>query len=218
MDSDPSLLECLRHLESGGLLAFPTETVWGLAACADSEIALERIRTWKGRAEDQPLSVLVPGPEPLESLGFVVSEQAASWMAAFWPGPLTLVLPCGARFARGIARRDGAVGVRCSPHPAASGLAAAAWDGGLGLLTATSLNRSGQPATQTSEGARHLCGMRGAPGAIPIYHAGDEAGGQPPSTVVDLTESQPVLLRPGPVVLDVFEAPLSNTIQVQELD
>lgn len=218
MEPDSSLAEGLEHLESGGLLAFPTETVWGLAARADSEEALERLRGWKGRGADHPLSVLVSGPAPLASLGFTVSEQAAQWMDAFWPGPLTLVLPCPPRFARGVARRDGAVGVRCSPHAAASALAAAAWEAGLGLLTATSLNRSGHPAAENATQARRMCTEGGARDAIPIYHGGGDAGGQPPSTVVDLTEAEPVLLRAGPVVLETFLDPSSRKTRAQESD
>ncbi len=215
MEPDPSLAECVRHLETGGLLAFPTETVWGLAARADSEEALARLRAWKGRGEDHPLSVLVPGPEPLDSLGFTVSQAAAAWMADAWPGPLTLVLPCAPRFARGVARHDGAVGVRCSPHSAASSLAVAAWESGLGVLTATSLNRSGHPPAATVSEARILCQEGDALDGIPIYHGGDDAGGQPPSTVVDLTASEPVLLRAGPVALESFSA---RTMQKQESD
>ena len=218
MESDPSLVECVRHLETGGLLAFPTETVWGLAARADSDAALERLRSWKGRGVDHPLSVLVPGPGPLDSLGFTVSERAAESMAAFWPGPLTRVLPCAPRFAQGVARHDGAVGVRCSPHATASTLAAAAWEAGLGLLTATSLNRSGQPPAATVSEARALCREGDALDAIPIYHGGGDAGGQPPSTVVDLTASEPVLLRAGPVALESLPDPSARRIQAQESD
>ena len=207
MESDPSLVECVRHLEMGGLLAFPTETVWGLAARADSEAALERLRAWKGRGVDHPLSVLVPEAGALDSLGFTVSERAANWMAAHWPGPLTLVMPCEPRFAPGIARHDGAVGVRCSPHAVALALAVEAWEAGIGVLTATSLNRSGEPAATTLGEARVVCGEGDAPEAIPIYHGGGDAGGQPPSTVVDLAASEPVLLRAGPVALESLPAP-----------
>jgi tRNA threonylcarbamoyl adenosine modification protein (Sua5/YciO/YrdC/YwlC family) len=192
--SADAFAEAASRLRAAGLVAYPTETVWGLGADATSEPALEALRRWKGRADDAPISVLVEAPEALRALGCEPLPAALRLAAAFWPGPLTLVLRCARRFARGIARHDGAVGLRCSPHPVAAGLAARAAREGLGPVTATSLNRSGEPAARTREEARALCA---GPGAPALLDAGSDAGGAPASTVLDLTGPRPVLLREG---------------------
>jgi L-threonylcarbamoyladenylate synthase len=143
--------ECVRD---GGLIAYPTETVWGLGADACSDAALDGLRRWKGRAGDAPVSILVSGPEALEGLGFPPCERALFLAKRFWPGPLTLVLPCEGLFARGVARDDGAVGVRCSPHRLASELTRRVQALGAGPLTSTSLNESGRPPAATLSDAR----------------------------------------------------------------
>jgi L-threonylcarbamoyladenylate synthase len=146
------------------------------------------------------VALLVSGPGKLESLEFEVSDAARALMAEFWPGPLMLVLPCRHRFADGVARADGAVGVRCSSHAAAAALVADAEAAGAGPLTATSLNRSGEPPARTRDDAAKLCG----PGAgEPLLLATElDAGGEAPSTVVDLTGERPVVLRGGGLALE----------------
>ena len=111
--------DAVTRVHEGGLIAYPTETVWGIGADATSDAAIERLRQWKGRGDDAPISILVAGIADLEVLGFEVGEPAQKLAGAFWPGPLTLVIPCRRAFARGIAREDGSVGVRCSAHPLA---------------------------------------------------------------------------------------------------
>jgi L-threonylcarbamoyladenylate synthase len=178
-----------------GLFAYPTETVWGLGAAARSDRALERLRAWKGRGPGESVSILVPNPAALEELGFTWTEAARRLADAFWPGPLTLVLACAGRFARGVARSDGAVGVRCSPHPVCAELAQRARASGLGPLTATSLNRSGEPSVRTRDQARSVCSGADAPHLVDVD--GCDAGGGRESTVVDVTHTQPRVLRWG---------------------
>jgi tRNA threonylcarbamoyl adenosine modification protein (Sua5/YciO/YrdC/YwlC family) len=191
----PELESALATLGAGALLAFPTETVWGLGADARSESALARLRAWKGRGDGQPIALLVPDLAALEALGAELSEAGRRLAAAFWPGPLTLVLRCAARFAAGVAGPASAVGFRCSPHPAADALARAAWDAGCGPVTATSLNRSGEPPARTRAEAAGLCRGQGAPrlfgGSWP------DAGGAAPSSVVDCTGAALRVLREG---------------------
>jgi L-threonylcarbamoyladenylate synthase len=144
-----SLADDVSHLAGRGLLAFPTETVWGLAANADDPDAVAGIVRFKGRSEEQPISLLVVGPEVLEELGADLSAPARRLLTVFWPGPLTLVLRTERSFGVGIARAgDGAVGFRCSPHPTAAALVRAAAAAGLGPLTATSCNLTGRPAAK----------------------------------------------------------------------
>jgi L-threonylcarbamoyladenylate synthase len=190
----------VERLAEGGLVAFPTETVWGLAVRAESATALERLQAWKGRRADNPIALLVSGPRALEVLDFDVSDAAHALMDEFWPGALTLVLPCRHRFPCGLARRDGAVGVRCSSHAEAAELVRRAEAAGAGPLTATSLNRSGNPPARTRDEAAVLCGG-GA--ADPLLLPGDlDAGGETPSTVIDLTGRCPSVLREGGLALE----------------
>ncbi len=190
------LAEALRRLRDGALVAFATETVFALGAEARSEAALSRLRAWKGR-EDRPFSVLVSGLAAAEALGARASLDARRLAEAFWPGPLTLVLPAsGASFAAGVARSDGAVGFRCSSHPVASALALRLEEAGAGPVTATSLNRTGATPARDLAEARRLC-SEGDPG--PWLLEGAAAWGQVPSSVVDLTGREPVVLREGPV-------------------
>jgi len=183
----------VAHLRAGGLLGFPTETSWGLAADATSERAVAALQAFKGRDVGKPISVLLADPEDLDGLGVRAEAAVRSLLAAFWPGPLTLVARCTKPFAPGIAGPGDAVGFRCSPHAAARGLARRARDAGVGPLTATSLNLSGAPECVHRGDAELLGGA-----AVPLL-AGDDAGADPPSTVVDVTGARPRILREGAI-------------------
>jgi L-threonylcarbamoyladenylate synthase len=205
---DP-LGDAVRWLRSGGLLAYPTETVWGLAADASSEAALARLQRWKGRSEADPIALLVEAAGDLPGLGLEVGRAAKRLAALFWPGPLTLVLPCRGHFARGLARADGAVGVRCSSHPLAAALARRLRSERVGPVTATSLNRSGAPPARTRAEAEALCG--GEPDQPRLLDVkGAESGGDAASTVVDLSGARPAVLRWGAVTADVLEPVLAE--------
>ncbi|MDJ0869525.1 MAG: L-threonylcarbamoyladenylate synthase [Myxococcota bacterium] len=186
----------VAHLRDGGLLAFPTETVWGLGADARSDAALARLAAWKGRASDQPIAILVEGPDALGPLGIELPPAAARLARRHWPGPLTLVLPSRGRFAPGVARADGAVGVRCSSHPVAAALARACAAAGVGPLTATSLNRSGEPPARSRREAAALC--EDVPDAPRLADTpGPDASGGAPSSVVDCCGADLAVLRYG---------------------
>jgi L-threonylcarbamoyladenylate synthase len=117
-------------------------------------------------------------------------------VAAFWPGPLTLVLNCRSRFAPGVSRHDGAVGVRCSSHPISAALARRLAAEGVGPITATSLNRSGATPAATLEQVREICGA-GSESPRCLAVEGAEAGGGGESTVIDTTGPELVVLRWG---------------------
>jgi L-threonylcarbamoyladenylate synthase len=192
---DP-LGDAARWVRDGGLLAYPTETVWGLGADAGSEEAVQRLRGWKGRSERAPISILIEDAHMLEALGFEANAAARRLISDFWPGPLTLVLPCRRRFASGVARDDGAVGVRCSQHPLAAALARRLANEGVGPITSTSLNPSGAPPVCTRREASACCDAGpAAPRLIDVE--GAEAGGYPASTVVDVSGARPEVLRWG---------------------
>jgi L-threonylcarbamoyladenylate synthase len=185
----------VRCLREGGLVAYPTETVWGLGADATSDGAVDRLRRFKGRRDDAPISILVEGAEALAALDFELGPCAERLAKHFWPGPLTLVMRCGSRFARGIANEEGAVGVRSSGHPLASALARRLRLEGLGPVTATSLNKSGAPEARTRSEAVRVC----SDFVRLVEVEGAEAGGEAPSTVIDLTGDIPRVLRWGAV-------------------
>ena len=189
-----SLADAVAWIARGGVLAYPTETVWGLGADARSDAAVGRLRAFKGRSDLAPISILVTGVGALEALGFRVDAAAARLAREFWPGPLTLVLPCDGAFANGIARGDGAIGVRCTPHEVANELAVRCERAGAGPLTATSCNASGEPAARTRVDARRVCERD--PGVRVVGSGADAAGGDP-STVVEMTGPTPRVLRWG---------------------
>jgi L-threonylcarbamoyladenylate synthase len=186
------------------MVAFPTETVWGLGARAESELAVARLRAWKGRDAGKPISILVSGLESLERLGVAVGPGLGELARVFWPGPVTLVVSCRHRFAPGVARADGAVGVRCSSHPVARELVMAAEAQGLGPITATSFNRSGGPPARSLAEARRLARGGGSdrPGDEAVFVLGAaraDALQDAPSTVVDVTGAEAKVLRWGAV-------------------
>jgi L-threonylcarbamoyladenylate synthase len=192
----------VARLEADGFVAYPTETVWGLAAPANRSDAVARLIEWKGRDFDTPMSVLVASVDEASQIGCRLDGSARDLAAAFWPGPLTLVLPCDGRFAPGVARSDGALGLRCSPHPVARALAIAARDAGLAPLTSTSFNRTGESPAVDLDSARALAaGGHALDLASPeiVFVAGEDAGSGGPSSVVDCTGPRPKILRVGAI-------------------
>lgn len=196
--------EAVGWVRSGGLIAYPTETVWGLGADARSSAALETLQGWKGRDASRPVSILVSEPADLPALGFEVNPVAERLASMFWPGPVTLVLPCSGEFAPGVAREDGAVGVRCSSHPLCGAIARRLVIEGVGPLTATSLNVSGLPPARNLEQARAACrGGKEPPRLLEID--GAEAGGDTESAVIDATGSSLEVLRWGALTHEDLE-------------
>jgi len=198
----------VRWLGAGGLVAYPTETVWGLAAAAQSATGMQRLFAWKQRAADSPVAILVDGATGAEALGCELGATGRRLAAAHWPGPLTLVVPCGRSFAPGVARADGGVGLRVSSHPLAAALARRAVREGVGPITATSLNRAGEPAARTRADAERLCAGLEAPRILEVD--GAEAGGDAESTVVDLCGARPAVLRWGAISRDEMEPMLQG--------
>jgi L-threonylcarbamoyladenylate synthase len=204
VSAELSIEAALERVAQGGLVAFPTETSWGLGADATSDAALARLRAWKGREAAKPIAVLVAGSNDLARLGARLPPAAERLARAFWPGPLTLVVRCQAQLAEGVAGPGGALGLRCSPHPVASALAVLAAARGIGPLTATSLNRAGEPDCRTRAEAAKC-----AAGEIPLL-VGEDAGGGASSSVVDATGAEPVVLREGAVSRAALAAALAG--------
>ncbi len=193
---DDPIGEAVDWVRDGGLLAYPTETVWGLGADACSVAAIEWLRDWKGQRESAPLSILIADSGALEPLGFEFNDLARRLADAFWPGPLTLVMNCRGVFAPGVPRHDGAVGVRCSSHPISAALARRLAADGVGPITSTSLNRSGATPAATLAQVHEVCGT-GPDSPRLLAVEGAEAGGEGESTVIDTTGPELVVLRWG---------------------
>jgi L-threonylcarbamoyladenylate synthase len=201
--------EAVDWVRDGGLLGYPTETVWGLGADARSNTSVEMLQRWKARDAATPVSILVSDADELASLGFEMPPTAERLAAAFWPGPVTLVLPCSGEFARGVARADGAVGVRISSHPLCGALARRLAVEGVGPITATSLNTSGSPAAENLEQARNACGTSDTTLRL-LEIDGAEAGGDTESAVIDATGASPVVLRWGALTREDLESAVGS--------
>ena len=180
-------------LRRGNLVAFPTETVYGLGASALDEQAVRSIFEAKGRPADNPLIVHVARQQDLDILVDRVPETARALVQAFWPGPLTLVLPGGRGLPGAITAGLTTVAVRMPAHPVALALILAA-----GVpVAAPSANRSGYPSPTTAE---HV--LADLAGKIRLVVDGGPAGLGVESTVLDLAGPEPVVLRPGGVTPD----------------
>ena len=175
----------------GEVVAFPTETFYGLAVDALNEDALARLRTLKGREVERAFSLLISGREMLVSLCVEIPPLAERLMAQHWPGPLTLALPARPGLPESIVA-DGCVAVRVSPHSVAQALVAA-----IGRpITATSANPAGAtPPRTASEVAAYF-----APPSCLILDGGTTPGGQP-STLARVRGESVEVLRQGAVAL-----------------
>jgi L-threonylcarbamoyladenylate synthase len=182
-------------LEDGRLIAYPTETFYGLGADPAREDAVAAIFAAKGRSPGEALPLIAADAAAARRAAAEWSATAERLAGAFWPGPLTIVVPVrpGAVVAGVTAGRD-TVAVRVPGHPLARALAAVAPDG---LLTATSANRSGSPALSTADDVERALG----PGVALVIDAGPSPGGLA-STIVDVSSGPPRLIRPGPVPFD----------------
>jgi L-threonylcarbamoyladenylate synthase len=179
-------------LASGGLVAFPTDTVYGLAASIDRADAVARLYTAKGRPLDRPIPVLVSSREQVGRLASTVDRRAEPLMEHFWPGALTIVLPAAGWLPGEVVRDTGQVGVRMPDHPQALAIIAAAG----GALATTSANRSGEPEAATAAEVRTTLGE-----AVDLIIDGGPAG-RVPSTVVSVVGDRLHLLRQGAIGLD----------------
>ena len=199
--TDPAAIaRAAEALAAGALVGLPTETVYGLAAHADDARAVAGIFAAKGRPSDHPLIVhLAPAaqagelPPAVSRYATAVPDFAARLMHAFWPGPLTLILPRRPEHAAAAAGGQASVGLRCPAHPVARALLTACLPHGVFGLAAPSANQFGRVSPTT---AAHVAGefdfdlliLDGGPCTVGIE-----------STIVDCSRGVPVLLRPGAI-------------------
>ena len=195
--SDPeAIAEAAQRIRAGALVGFPTETVYGLGADASNDAAVALIFAAKGRPPEHPLIVHVASAAQVADYASEVPEFAERLIAAFWPGPLTLILPRRAGVAAAAAGGQNSIGLRCPAHPVALALLQACGTG----LAGPSANRFGRVSPTTAlhvqeELGEDLLVLDGGPCAVGIE-----------STIVDCTRGQPVLLRPGLLTRAQLEA------------
>jgi L-threonylcarbamoyladenylate synthase len=177
-------------LREGGIVAYPTDTLYGLAANPGSAAAMAQLYRIKGRPVDLAVPLIASGIEQIEAAGGVLGPVTRRLAASLWPGPLTLVLPAWAGLDPGVHAGRGTVAVRVPDHPIARLLAHL-----FGRpITATSANISGEPATMDPEQVRRTLG-----GVLDgLIDAGRSPGG-PPSTIIDASSGVPLLVRAGAV-------------------
>jgi L-threonylcarbamoyladenylate synthase len=186
---DPSALEeAIRVLRGGGVVAYPTDTLYGLAADPRSSAAVARVFALKGRAETSPLTLIAADAEQASAAAFFTA-RAAALAHEMWPGPLTIVTAARSGLAREALAGGATVGVRVPRHEIARALARA-----FGFcITATSANRSGEPPTADPDAV-----LRALPNLDLLIDGGPAPGG-PPSTIVDAASDTLRLIREGAV-------------------
>ena len=189
-DSDEAIPRALEILKRGGLVAFPTDTVYGVGTLAFDAAAVESIYAAKDRPVEKAIPILIGGPEDLEEGTAEIPPMAAKLAARFWPGPLTLVVPKHPHLPDVVSAMP-TVGIRVPDHPVARKLLRAA-----GPMAVTSANISGQDSPRTAEEV-----SRQLNGRIPLILDGGETPGGVPSTLVNCLGTEPTILREGPISL-----------------
>jgi len=212
-----AIAQAAQRLAQGGLLALPTETVYGLGARADDDAAVARIYAAKGRPPDHPLIVHVA--DEAAALHFVSTYPAVARRLtdAFWPGPLTVIVPRRAGMATASAGGHDTIGLRCPDHPVALRLLQACADLGVMGVAAPSANRFGRISPTRSahvadEFAHHGDAQGEGLDEVWVLEGGDcEVGIE--STIIDCSRGRPVLLRPGRLTLAEIEAVAGEPVE-----
>jgi L-threonylcarbamoyladenylate synthase len=193
-----------RWLAGGGLVALPTETVYGLGADATNAAAVAAVFRCKGRPADHPLIVHVASGADLAPWVEDIPPLAHRLMSAFWPGPLTLILRRSPRVLPAVTGNQPTVGVRCPDHPVAQAFLAHFATLGSGLVAAPSANRFGHVSPTTAQHVRDEFGSEVGP-VIRLLDGGPCRVGIE-STIVDVSGPRPVLLRPGSIGTEALAA------------
>ncbi|GMR05364.1 MAG: hypothetical protein BMS9Abin24_175 [Thermodesulfobacteriota bacterium] len=195
---DTPLGPAWQAFKEGGVIAYPTETFYGLCVDPFNPVGVGRLFSLKGRPADRPVSLIIADLSMLKELAAEVPRAAAALMERFWPGPLTLVLKAAPRVPASLIASTGKVGVRLSSHPVARALSEKLSS----PITATSANPSGAKPPATPE---EVLGYFN--GSLDVLIDGGELKGGLGSTVADISEGKAVIIREGEIPSsDLFEA------------
>ena len=196
---EPQALQlALEIIRQGGMVAFPTDTVYGLGASAFDPQGIEQLYVVKERGERKAIAVLLSSAAELVKITARMNETAQRLAERFWPGPLTLVVPRHPDLPGNLSPLP-TIGVRMPDHPLALALIAHS-----GPLAVTSANLSGGENTTTAHEV-----FAQLSGRIPLVLDGGQTPGGSPSTVVDCTAEKPIILRQGPISLSELQIALS---------
>lgn len=191
-DRKDGLQAAAAMVRAGQLVVMPTDTVYGIGCDAFSLGAVHSLLAAKGRGPDMPVGVLVGSWTTIDGLVLTVPYQARRLIEAFWPGDLSIVLRHAPSLSWDLGNTKGTVMVRMPLHPVAIELLKET-----GPMAVSSANRSGLPPAATVDEARSQLGE-----AVPVYLDGGPSGDPVPSTIVDLTGDEPIVLREGAVPID----------------
>lgn len=178
----------LEIIQSGGIVAFPTDTVYGLATNAFNPSAIENLFQIKGREHTKAIAVLIGSIEDIDKVTTQISPSLEKLTQAYWPGPLTLIVPRHPNLPE-ILSPTPTIGIRIPDHPDALRLLEST-----GPLAVTSANLTGEPDSQSAKDVSKYFGD-----SIDLILDGGKTPGGTPSTVVDLSMPNPTLLREGPI-------------------
>lgn len=202
-DNKEAIREAAGLLREGKLVAFPTETVYGLGGSGWMEEAASKIYEAKGRPSDNPLILHIGSMEMIDEIASCVPGPAKKAMEVFWPGPLTVILPKSDRVPYRVTGGLDSVAVRMPSHPAALALLR---ETGV-PVAAPSANTSGRPSPTKAE---HV--VEDLDGKIPMVLDGGKVEVGVESTIVDFTGEVPVILRPGKITKDELEKTLLTEV------
>ena len=207
-----ALAQAAAHLAAGELLAFPTETVYGLGARADDDAAVARVFAAKGRPRAHPLIVHTADTAAAQAFAAGWPDAAQRLAAAFWPGPLTLIVPRRDGLAAAAAGGAATIGLRVPGHPAAAALLREAQRLGVPGVAAPSANRFGRVSATCAAHVQQEFGPD-----LWVLDGGACPGGVE-SAIVDCTRAQPALLRPGLLARARIEAALGGPLRAAGAD
>lgn len=188
LEDGRALESAISALQQGGVIAFPTDTVYGIGASLEHPGALQRLYDLKGRSPDKPLPILIARIEMLDQLSPDVDERLVDLAEQFWPGALTIVLPAADHLPAEVKAPDNTIGVRLPNHSIPLTIAERAG----GAIAATSANLSGQSAAHAASEIRDAMGS-----TIDVILDGGFAPQENASTVVRVVDGEIVVLREG---------------------
>ncbi len=224
-----SVVDGAKRIAAGQLVAFPTETVYGLGADASNDAAVAKIFAAKGRPADHPLIVHVSDAQAALHFASSIQDFAQCLITAFWPGPLTIIVPRKAGVAAASAGGQDSIGLRCPAHPMSRELLAQCAKLGILGIAAPSANKFGHVSPTTAahvivefgadapggEGANENIAGAGALVVAVLDGGACEVGIE--STIIDCTRGAPVLLRPGVLTTAQLEAAMVRALSTEAL-
>lgn len=204
-DRADGLAAAASAVRAGRLVVVPTDTVYGIGADAFSSNAVRALLSAKDRGPDMPVGVLVGSWSTIDGLVLSVPRQARLLIEAFWPGDVSIVLPHAPSLSWDLGRSNGTVMLRMPLHPVAIELLRE-----VGPMAVSSANRSGHPPAATVDEAKEQLGE-----SVAVYLDGGPSGEPVPSTIVDLSGEEPVILREGAVSVAAIEEALGDEIRTR---